>query len=72
MNQTVLDKCKDCLHFERCKWLIGINGNETECDWNPSRFIPILTNAKNCLDPPRVASVLPIRTLECKDEDENK
>lgn len=34
---TVLT-CKLCIHFEKCERLIGILGNETTCDWEPSRF----------------------------------
>lgn len=30
--------CSDCIHASRCAWLIGIKGNETQCDWLPSRF----------------------------------
>lgn len=30
--------CHDCVHFSRCSWLIGIKGNETICDWLPSKF----------------------------------
>lgn len=30
--------CSDCVHSERCSWLIGIKGTETQCDWLPSRF----------------------------------
>lgn len=31
--------CADCKHWKRCLWLIGeLDGTETHCDWNPSRF----------------------------------
>lgn len=31
--------CKDCFHFERkCRWLIGVTGDEDHCDWIPSRW----------------------------------
>jgi hypothetical protein len=30
--------CAECSHFERCKWLLSRQGDETECDWSPSRF----------------------------------
>ncbi len=30
--------CSDCRHFRRCTGLISIKGNETWCDWAPSRF----------------------------------
>jgi len=32
--------CAGCQHFERCKWLIARTGEETECDWTPSRYLP--------------------------------
>lgn len=35
-------KCKDCVNFTtHCKWLLSRKGNETECDWNPTKFIQI-------------------------------
>lgn len=33
--------CKDCVHFNRCAWLIQAKPNQQECDWVPSRFKPI-------------------------------
>lgn len=30
--------CRDCWHFRRCTGLISVNGDETRCDWAPSRF----------------------------------
>ena len=30
--------CNDCAHIEHCKMLFGINGNETSCDFIPSKF----------------------------------
>ena len=31
--------CADCVHFTKtCKWLIACNPNNTNCDWNPSRY----------------------------------
>lgn len=31
--------CKDCRHFfTKCIWFLGLRGNETVCDWVPSRF----------------------------------
>lgn len=33
-----VELCKKCIHFERCKFLIGITGEEDSCDWTPSRF----------------------------------
>lgn len=30
--------CDDCAHEQLCKFLIGITGNETECDFDPSNF----------------------------------
>lgn len=32
--------CAECQHFNRCQWLIGVAGPESECDWQPSRFKP--------------------------------
>lgn len=32
--------CNDCVHIERCRWLIGATGSEVECNWSPSRFVP--------------------------------
>jgi hypothetical protein len=31
--------CKNCIHFRKCKWLIGCRGTEVMCDWIPSRYI---------------------------------
>jgi hypothetical protein len=34
-------KCRDCKHFTaKCEWLISLTGDETECDWSPSKFAP--------------------------------
>jgi hypothetical protein len=30
--------CADCAHFQRCHWLLSRTGEETVCDWIPSRF----------------------------------
>lgn len=30
--------CKDCLHVQRCEYLISRKGTETECDFYPSMF----------------------------------
>lgn len=35
--------CTDCQHFVKCKWLLRRQGLETECDWSPSRFVPVPT-----------------------------
>jgi hypothetical protein len=32
--------CSTCIHFERCKWLLSYSGDETSCDWIPSRYVP--------------------------------
>lgn len=34
--------CADCRYFvPKCSWLIGsLTGDETLCDWDPSRFRP--------------------------------
>ncbi len=37
--------CADCRHFERCERLISRKGEETECDWSPTRFQPAKENA---------------------------
>ena len=38
MKLPVGKTCGDCLHFGRCKWLVGVRGKETTCDFAPSRF----------------------------------
>jgi len=30
--------CSSCVHFGRCKWLIGAQAGD-ECDWLPSRYV---------------------------------
>ena len=30
--------CNDCVHDRRCKAMFGVKGNETTCDFAPSRF----------------------------------
>lgn len=30
--------CGDCLHFERCQWLLFIRPDNEPCDFYPSRF----------------------------------
>jgi hypothetical protein len=30
--------CNDCIHFQRCSWLISCSPNNTNCDWSPSKF----------------------------------
>lgn len=30
--------CSSCAHDQHCRWLFGINGDETECNIYPSRF----------------------------------
>lgn len=33
--------CRNCTHWNYCSWLIGsLTGNETECDFEPSKFRP--------------------------------
>ncbi len=33
--------CNECAHFlTHCKWLLSRKGQETKCDWIPSRFEP--------------------------------
>jgi hypothetical protein len=34
-----LRTCADCTSFSHCQWLLQRKGNETECDWSPSRFL---------------------------------
>jgi len=43
MELPVGKTCKDCSHWKKtCEWLISSRkGNETTCDWNPSRFMEI-------------------------------
>lgn len=36
----VPDGCKSCAHFQRCGWLLSRRGEETECDWIPSKYRP--------------------------------
>ena len=31
--------CGDCVHFERCKWLISAEKTWTNCDFYPNKFI---------------------------------
>ena len=32
--------CADCARWESCHAMIGsLRGNETRCDWSPSRFV---------------------------------
>jgi len=35
--------CSDCIHWKpTCEWLISsMTGKETNCSWNPSRFVEI-------------------------------
>lgn len=33
--------CRDCIHLPRCRWLLQRTGEETECDWSPSRFVAV-------------------------------
>lgn len=43
INDMALPKGKtynDCRHIGKCKWFVGREGHETECDWSPSRFSP--------------------------------
>jgi hypothetical protein len=37
-NLPVYYTCRDCLHFERCKSLLGRIETDEVCDWTPSRF----------------------------------
>jgi hypothetical protein len=30
--------CGDCVHIQRCRWLIAANDKDERCDWEPSRF----------------------------------
>jgi hypothetical protein len=30
--------CGDCVHIQRCRWLINANDRDERCDWEPSRF----------------------------------
>lgn len=31
--------CSQCMHFKRCKWLVGARLWWAECDWWPRRFV---------------------------------
>jgi hypothetical protein len=37
--------CAECYYFKRCVSFIGISGDETTCDWAPSRFRPLCYDA---------------------------
>lgn len=39
--------CSDCAHHDKCKALIGIDGDENACDWVPSRFTQKVTAGPN-------------------------
>lgn len=30
--------CRQCVHFARCTFLIGVHPDSTVCDWHPSQF----------------------------------
>ena len=30
--------CRDCVYFDKCKWLVGAKPEWRECDFNPMRF----------------------------------
>lgn len=32
-------KCNNCTHLIRCKLLLQVTGEETDCDWTPSKFM---------------------------------
>lgn len=38
--------CSDCVHYDRCKWLIGILGQEKSCDWYPIKFVENTSKGK--------------------------
>lgn len=42
MNLPDGKKCGDCIHFQRCEWLIACSPNNTTCDWIPSKFYQII------------------------------
>ena len=33
--------CGECVHAERCRWLLGddYSPKSQQCDWDPSRFV---------------------------------
>ena len=34
--------CIDCVYFERtCMWLLSREGEDTECDWLPIKFLEL-------------------------------
>lgn len=38
MSDIFTKTCKDCIHFDRCSWLLSLTGEEVACDWIPSKF----------------------------------
>lgn len=36
--RVAAERCAACIHIERCRWLLSRTGEETSCDWTPSRF----------------------------------
>ena len=40
-EQMILPKqycCRDCVHFDRCTFLVGAKPEWRECDFNPMKF----------------------------------
>ncbi|MFT4118723.1 hypothetical protein [Bradyrhizobium sp.] len=37
--------CGDCYHFRRCNLIFGHIAGDEVCDWSPSRFIAVKTEA---------------------------
>jgi hypothetical protein len=38
MSLPVGKTCGDCVHVERCSWLISVNPLNETCDWSPPKF----------------------------------
>ncbi len=47
MNLPEGKTCADCAHCRRCCAIFGHIPADEVCDWHPSRFTPIRTNAKD-------------------------
>ena len=40
--------CNDCVHIDRCYFLVGVAPTDTRCDFDPSRFQQIPTPPLAC------------------------
>jgi len=44
MNDMILPEgktCADCYHCNRCTKIFGVNSENIECDFSPSRFVEL-------------------------------